>query len=244
MGPLALTSHAEQQHPMSLVVAEARGQLVARDALMGQLRQEREEHHHTQIWTKEPHGGRHVKVGAQRGSHLGVRTARPGPGPTTSHAHARHASQVASKADPQSERSLVLGSSSCCPEDLLGYERIQSGATTNLVGNHMTRGAVDLVAAELVGLADGLHDDPARQQAVDKQRQARREAACLPERARAGPPMAQAPSEPYSQGDRQGEQQQQQQQQVVGPCLPSGPPDMSELRRMARALLQCRADRC
>lgn len=132
----------------------------------------------------------------------------------------------------------MLGSS-CRPEDLLGYERVEAGATTNLVGNNMTRGAVDLVAAELKGMADGLHGgDPERLQAVEQQRLARRAAASLPERARAGPPAGQGPEEALSTRE-----DDQQQQQTVGPCRLSGPPDMAALRKVARELLLSRTCR-
>ncbi|KAG1656126.1 hypothetical protein FOA52_007825 [Chlamydomonas sp. UWO 241] len=50
------------------------------------------------------------------------------------------------------------------PEDLLGYERIASGPTTNVVGNHMTQGAIDLVSAELAGLGDDRAAPPRWQQ--------------------------------------------------------------------------------
>ena len=48
---------------------------------------------------------------------------------------------VRKEPDDGARRSLVLaGPAAPRPEDLLGYEQVDIGPTTNFVGNHMTRG--------------------------------------------------------------------------------------------------------
>ncbi|GAX84718.1 hypothetical protein CEUSTIGMA_g12140.t1 [Chlamydomonas eustigma] len=104
--------------------------LEKREGMIRQLREDQVTHYHSTVWTKDAHGGAYRKV--------------------------------ARKEDPSSasiQRSLVLGSKPTStdlirPEDLLGYERVDIGPTTNFVGNHMTQGAIDLVQAELLGMAD------------------------------------------------------------------------------------------
>ena len=46
-------------------------------------------------------------------------------------------------------------------EGKLGYEEVEVGRTTNIVGNMMTQGALDLVAAELLGLDEAVRQEAA-----------------------------------------------------------------------------------
>ena len=112
--------------PEDVDVAGELQAVLHRDARMVQLRAAQHSHHHKQVWIKDAHGGPYLKV----------------------------ATKARDEVSESLQRAMVLSGprdSPCRPEDLLGYERIEAGPTTNLVGNHMTRGAVELVQAELSG---------------------------------------------------------------------------------------------
>ena len=136
--------------PKNVDVAGELQSVLHRDARMVQLRAAQHSHHHKQVWTKDAHGGPYLKV----------------------------ATKARDKISESLQRAMVLSGprdSPCRPEDLLGYERVEAGPTTNLVGNHMTRGAVELVQAELSGPAAAAPG--------------RRGRALLPRRERGGEPV-------------------------------------------------------
>jgi hypothetical protein len=140
-------------HERSLIVTKTDSDITCSKEKIEWLREQREVHRHSTIWTKDPHGGPYKKVRLIYFLLSSIVTDCSVSVICIPNMQATGGNGI----DPFKEN---LDGSVKTVE--LGYEVAEVGPTSNFVGNHMTQGAIDMVQALLQVKHSQENDEPSR----------------------------------------------------------------------------------